>query len=212
MLAHDLNNGLAVAVSNLEYVREGKMVTGDEAEALRATLDALRRMSGLVSNFVDIARFEDAAVKPVAVPVTVRTILEEVLEVHRIGSGATVHFSVECPTDLTGHFDPALIERVLHNLVGNATRYCKAGTIALHARSWDPVDPTALEIDVINSGAPISQEARGRLFVKYAKGAGGKRGFGLYFSRLACEAHGGAIHYREVPQGVCFSFRLPGRR
>ena len=36
----------------------------DQNDALAATLRSVRRMAGLVANFVDIARFEDAAVKP----------------------------------------------------------------------------------------------------------------------------------------------------
>jgi hypothetical protein len=98
------------------------------------------------------------------------------------------------------------------NLVGNATRYCKVGTIKVSATRWDDHDPTAIEFTVFNSGPEITPEARKKLFVKYGKGAGGQRGFGLYFSRLACEAHGGSIECREATGGVCFAFRLPGRR
>ena len=50
--------------------------------AAASTLNALRRMSGLVANFVDIARFEDAAVKPRVTATNVRTLLLEVIEVH----------------------------------------------------------------------------------------------------------------------------------
>ena len=212
MLAHDLNNGLAVALSNLSFVGESDVVTGDEQDALMSTLRALRRMSGLVSNFVDIARFEDAAVKPICTLTSVRLILAAVVDTHRVGSGPGVKYDIDCDNDQQGYFDPALIERVLHNLVGNATRYCKVGGITVAAHPWDEHDPTAIEITVFNSGPEISAEARQKLFVKYGKGAGGQRGFGLYFSRLACEAHGGSIECRETTGGVCFAFRLPGRR
>ncbi len=50
------------------------------------------------------------------------------------------------------------------------------------------------------------------VFVKYGKGAGGQREFGLSFSRLACEAHGGSIECPESTGGVRFVFWLPGRR
>jgi len=212
MLAHDLNNGLAVALSSLSFVHEGDQVTGDEADALETTLRTLRRMSGLVSNFVDIARFEDAAVKPACVSTNVCELLQIVGDVHKPNPGSTVTLEIDCALDRTAFFDPALIERVLHNLVGNASRYCKTGTIRLSATSWDPLSSSAVEISVFNTGMSISGEARSRLFLKYGKGSGGLRGFGLYFSRLACEAHGGSIECRDVSDGVCFAFRLPGRR
>jgi sensor histidine kinase regulating citrate/malate metabolism len=49
------------------------------------------------------------------------------------------------------------------------------------------------------------------LFLKYSKGSNGKRGFGLYFCRLACEAHNGRIVYRGKSDGPTFFIRLPGR-
>jgi signal transduction histidine kinase len=211
MLAHDLNNGLAVALSNIEFVRESDVLGGDEADALQSTLAALRRMSGLVSNFVDIARFEDAAVQPNCALVDVAPTLRAVVDVHRAGIAPTVELSLQCAPELRGYFDAPLVQRVLHNVVGNATRYCKNGTIRLSARASDPLDPTAVEIEVFNSGAPVPVEARSQLFLKYGKGPGRKRGLGLYFSRLACEAHGGSIEYRDVPAGAAFVIQLPGR-
>ena len=212
MLAHDLNNGLAVALSNMTYLKSVLELGEDEGQALGSTLNALRKMSGLVANFVDIARFEDAAVKPRSAPVTVRTLLLDVIEVHAGAVNRQIKYSVNCEPDLTGHFDVALIERVLHNLVGNAVRYCNAGgQIRLSAQVWDKTDPHSVEITVFNSGPPVPPELQNNLFAKYAKGHNGKRGFGLYFCRLACEAHGGTIECRSHEDGPTFFVRLPGR-
>lgn len=71
LLAHDLNNGLAVSRSNLQFLQEVRTLDADEADALVTTVRSLRRMSSLIANFVDIARFEDAAVKPMVAPTRV---------------------------------------------------------------------------------------------------------------------------------------------
>ncbi len=212
MLAHDLNNGLAVALSNVSYLRGVLRLEDDDDRALSATIAALRRMSGLVANFVDIQRFEDAAVKPRSSVVNVRHLLLDVIDVHASAIGRTIKYTVACDPALTGYFDEALIERVLHNLVGNAVRYCTAsGHIRMSACAPDPNDPSAIEIEVFNSGPPVAAELRPQLFAKYARGAGGLRGFGLYFCRLACEAHAGTIEYRSQDDGPTFYVRLPGR-
>lgn len=212
MLAHDLNNGLSVALSNMSYLHETVRLDERESQALTAAVSALRRMSGLVANFVDIARFEDAAVKPQTAPTNVRALLDGVIEVHAASPASAVRFEIDCDPALAGTFDPALIERVLHNLVGNAVRYCAAGgVVRLTARTWDALSPSSIELTVYNSGPPVAEAVREHLFDKYAKGSNGKRGFGLYFCRLACEAHGGAIAHRELEDGPLFSVRLPGR-
>jgi K+-sensing histidine kinase KdpD len=211
MLAHDLNNGLAVALCNMCYLHDVVQLGEDETQALEATVTALRKMSGLVANFVDIARFEDAAVKPRAVTTDVRKLIQGVVEVHAVATNRSTHYEIDCDPALLGHFDIALIERVLHNLIGNASRYCNAnGTIRISARPWNDHAPTSCELTVFNTGPCIPEHQRGELFAKYAKGSNGRRGFGLYFSRLACEAHGGMIEYEASKQGSAFVLRLPG--
>ncbi len=210
LLAHDLNNGLAVALGNIQYTAETLTgVDDDQKDALAATIRSLRRMSGLVANFVDIARFEDAAVKPMVAMVRVASVLESVLEVNAslVSRGATI--KIECAPDLEGRFDAALVERVLHNLVGNAARYCnQGGQIVVSASVWN--EEGSLELFVLNSGPQIPENIRGTLFGKYVRGSGGKRGMGLYFCRLVAEAHGGRIDYDAAPGGPCFVMRLPG--
>lgn len=210
LLAHDLNNGLAVALSNLTYLDEELSLDEDQTDALKTTIRSLRRMSGLVANFVDIARFEDAAVKPQVIRVKVKPVLESVLEVNAamLKAGSTI--VVDCDAELEGRFDVALVERVLHNLVGNASRYCNAGgTVTVSGKRWNDVD--SVEISVTNTGPQIPDNIRANLFGKYVRGGGGKRGMGLYFCRLVAEAHGGKIDCETTPVGPSFVVRLSGR-
>jgi signal transduction histidine kinase len=218
LLAHDLNNGLAVSLGNLQYLvdvlaQPGAQVGDDEIDAITSTLRSLRKMSGLVANFVDIGRFEDAAVKPLRAPVMLAELATSVREVHAPAMAKGVTFDVGIvPADLAANIDAALIERVLHNLVGNAIRYCSAGgTIRLHARRWRDEDDQSVEISVQNNGPAIPAEIGKNLFNKYVSGRGGKRGMGLYFCRLACEAHGGSIEHLPTATGPSFVLRLPGR-
>ncbi len=212
LLAHDLNNGLSVSLSNLSYLLE--VITGDAdtTDALTATLRSVRRMSGLVANFVDIARFEDAAVKPMVVRAKVATLLQSVLEVNAASIRKGVSFEIDCPPDLEGRFDVGLIERVLHNLFGNAMRYCRTpGTIVLVGRRWIDGGDASIEVGVTNTGPQIPENIRPSLFGKYVQGKGGKRGMGLYFCRLVADAHGGRIEYEAREDGPAFMLRLPGR-
>jgi signal transduction histidine kinase len=211
LLAHDLNNGLAVALGNVQYLAEElTTVDDDQKDALTSTIRSLRRMSGLVANFVDISRFEDAAVKPMVALVRVATVLDSVLEVHASLVARGAHIEIDCPAELEGRFDAALVERVLHNLVGNAARYCnQGGKIRVCAEIWNDVG--SAKLTVMNTGPQIPENIRPNLFGKYVRGGGGKRGMGLYFCRLVAEAHGGRIDYEAATEGPAFVMRLPGR-
>jgi signal transduction histidine kinase len=210
LVAHDLNNGLAVALSNLQYLGEELALDQDQSDALVSTIRSLRRMSGLVANFVDVARFEDAAVKPVVTRVRVQDVLASVLEVNASSITRGVTIQIDCATDLEARFDTALIERVLHNLVGNASRYCNpGGSIVVAGRAWN--DHDSVRISVTNTGPQVPASIRTNLFGKYVRGGGGKRGMGLYFCRLVAEAHGGRIDYEAAVDGPSFVLQLPGR-
>jgi|GEM_PF-714269 len=212
LLAHDLNNGLAVALSNMTYLSQVLTVGEDEAQALGSILRALRRMSGLVANFVDIARFEDDALSPRPSPVHVRDMLLEVMALHAPTISRQIRHTVSCDPELTASFDEALITRVLHNLVGNALRYCKAGglvRLSAVAAPAGPVEPAGIELSVFNTGPQVPLTLVPKLFGKYAQGKDGQRGLGLYFCRLACEAHGGRVRHEATDEGPVFVLRLP---
>ncbi|MBE7454153.1 MAG: response regulator [Kofleriaceae bacterium] len=211
LLAHDLNNGLAVALSNMTYLSQTAEVGADQQEALTATVRALRRMAGLVSNFVDIARFEEDALRPRTGPVKLRELLLEVLAVHTPTLTRKIRHAVSCDPDIVGNFDEALIARALHNLVGNAARYCNAGGLIRVAAEEivTPYEPARIEISVSNTGPAVPPAVVPKLFGKYALGKDGQRGLGLYFCRLACEAHGGTVRYGDGPEGPTFTIVLP---
>jgi two-component system, OmpR family, heavy metal sensor histidine kinase CusS len=104
--------------------------------------------------------------------------------------------------------------RAIENVVDNALRYTPSGgTIALIAtRVGDDV-----ELAIGNDGPPIPAEARLAIFEKY--GQAGRHsgrmnlGLGLYFCRLAAEAHAGTLELRETSEfPTLFVFRLPFAR
>jgi DNA-binding response OmpR family regulator len=212
LLAHDLNNGLSVSLTNLSYLLDVFKGDQDTNDALAATLRSVRRMAGLVANFVDIARFEDAAVKPQVARSKVQGLLQSVIEVNAPTAKKGAKLEVLCEPDLEGRFDVGLVERVLHNLAGNAMRYCQSnGRVELGAKRWIASEADSLEIWVLNTGPQIPESIRPNLFGKYVQGKGGKRGMGLYFCRLVADAHGGRIEYEARTEGPCFVLRLPGR-
>lgn len=202
LLAHDLNNGLSIVSANLQYVEEQVStqpgIDPDMLDAVAAGRRALRRMVGLVRNFVDITRLEDAALKPTLIPTDLGELLRVAAGIHEPRSGGPPGggVRVSCPPGMRASIDPMLVERVIHNLLNNATRYVNpGGTIAIEARR----DGDWLRIGVGNTGQAIPPDRRHGLFDKYRTGGDGKaqRGMGLYFCKLACEAHGGSIRIAD---------------
>jgi two-component system sensor histidine kinase KdpD len=119
---------------------------------------------------------------------------------------------VRLPRDLPlVRFDALLIERVLVNLLENASKYTPAGTrVVLSAE----VVANQLKVSVSDNGPGLPAGREEALFQKFARG---KResatpgvGLGLAICRAIIESHHGTIVGVNRPGGgVTFSFMLP---
>ncbi len=213
LVAHDLNNGLAVASANLQFLSEAATLDPDSRDALVASQRVLARMAGLAANFVDISRLEDCQMTPKYQRVEVKKLISSAVSTQSASSdNSDGRFQVRCDPDLFAEIDPALIERVLLNLVGNAIRYAgAAGSVQVHASRELGKDDEWLVLEIANDGARIPPHHQSRLFQKYGTG-GDKlsvRGMGLYFCRLASEAHGGTIALDPQRAMTTFVVRIP---
>src|SRR5262249_44122633 len=115
----------------------------------------------------------------------------------------------------TAEVDPRLMTRVLENLIGNAIRHAPRGGRILIALRTDRGGPV---ISVHNNGLSIPGELRQQVFEKFVRGArdGDRRpgwGLGLFFCRLAVDAHGGSIAVEDVTGwSTSLVIRLPESR
>jgi two-component system, sensor histidine kinase and response regulator len=218
LLAHDLNNGLAVVKANLEYLADSMKSAAEfddeAADAAAAAQRALARMITLVRNFVDISRMEDDVLRPTRSDAAIAEIVRSVAEIHQPRRTLSeLELEIDVEATLRAHIDPVLLERILHNLMNNSMRYVnRNGRVRIAARLASGSAAADLIVTVANSGPTIPPDLRASLFDKYTTGRDrrAQSGMGLYFCRLASEAHGGAISLVDDPEfATCFEVRLP---
>jgi signal transduction histidine kinase len=121
------------------------------------------------------------------------------------------------PGAAQGSFDPARIEQVLQNLIGNASKYGpEGGQIDLAAELVGEPGNEVLEVSVSDDGPGIAPADRERVFepwLRLAPEAGpGGLGLGLAICRAIVAAHGGEIRAEAAPgRGARLVFTLPCR-
>ncbi|MEO8840898.1 MAG: HAMP domain-containing sensor histidine kinase [Kofleriaceae bacterium] len=217
LVVHDLRSPLAAAVGYIGLLREE---LGEITVVQRQYLDdvelLLGKAIGLVSTILDVDELEDGMLHAELAPVR----LVELIERARAGNRA--HFEVrqlrcdvDVDDDLVVALDRDLFGRVIENMLDNATRYApRGGRCGISAKRLDGF----VEIAIGNSGPPVPQAEREQIFGRYFQverrraSARANRGLGLYFCKLAVEAHGGTIHVEERGDlGAVFVARLPER-
>jgi two-component system, OmpR family, sensor histidine kinase KdpD len=198
-VGHDLRSPLASAKASVTSLRSSDVEwSPDERDELLETADeSLDRLSRLVDNLLDLSRLQ-AGVLPVF---TRPTALEEILPgvLGEDAADVTIDLSPELPLV---EADPALLERVVANLLANAIRYSPPGHGPLLTGSslGDVV-----EIRVIDRGPGIPAEDRDRVFAPFQRLGDTDNttgvGLGLALARGLAEAMGGSLRPEDTPGG-----------
>jgi len=212
MIVHDLRSPLSVIQSSIDAMI-GRVEVDPSGEAGESLIDCRRacaRMSRLVGNILEIAAAESGRLNLRVTPGSLAPLVDGVIAPRR---AALQRRSVDVSVDVTAsaEVDRDLITRVIENLIDNAARHTPQGG---RMRVWTTETPEGVDLRIGNSGSTIPESSRALVFEKYtqvwdSKGAGSV-GLGLYFCRLAVEAHGGSIWIEETAElPTVLALRLP---
>jgi two-component system sensor histidine kinase KdpD len=126
-LSHDLRTPLTALVGLADTLALPADMPEQHRETARALRDQALRLSGMVTNLLDLARLSAGGVTPRKDWHS----LEEVIgsAIQWLGAALDAHpIAVELPADMPLlEFDPLLLERVLGNLLDNAAKYSPPG-------------------------------------------------------------------------------------
>ncbi|MFD1929878.1 ATP-binding protein [Nonomuraea mangrovi] len=201
-VSHDLRTPLASAKAAVDSLRSTEIDwSPEDREELLATADeSLGRLDRLVANLLDMSRLQagvlGVALQPVALEEVVPRAIDDLGPLRERVDG---DISIELPEIVA---DPALLERVLANLMANAVRYSPPGERVLITASRHREH---VEIRVIDRGPGIPPEAHERVFMPFQRlgdrDSHAGVGLGLALSRGLVEAMGGTLAPDETPGG-----------
>jgi signal transduction histidine kinase len=199
LLVHDLKNPISVVLTNLEHVLASSRLEPDVREPLADARLGAQRTLRLLANLLDVARSDAGRLVAQRTPQRLHALVAPLVERYRrVTEPRQVTVELTIAETLELPLDGDLLTRVIENILDNSLRYTPVGgRIRIDAARVDG----RVRLQVGNSGPPIPVAARERIFDKFARADPGLRGsnigLGLYFCRLAVEAHGGAIHVEE---------------
>ncbi len=212
LLTHDLRNPLAAVLLNLDFATNGDTpVDAEVRESLEQAGIGTQRALRIIDSLLDVTRIESGRLELRRRPTDIPHLLHSVVNQRTMLTRAR-DIKVEC--DASSHqsfdIDSDLILRVVENLFDNSVRHTPSGgRIGLSST----VNDQGTCIRVGNTGPSIPHEFRRVIFEKYGQGAKVGRanlGLGLYFCRLAAEAHGGRIWVEDTPEfPTVFVLQLP---
>ena len=171
-------------------------------ELLRTGLEQGERLRRLLEELLDLSRLDARVIRVDPQPIVVRTVLEEIAR-EAVPKGTPL--AIDVPDDLAAVADRLVLDRVLSNLLINASRYGEP-PVRMSAERRDRY----LRIAVTDAGPGVPEELRPRLFERFSRGEDGSgSGLGLAIARSYARAHGGDILYDPDAPGARFELILP---
>ena len=210
-IVHDLGNPLAGLSMQAQLIhrrvtRNPDRPSQDLAGPAERIVVEVRRLDGLVKDFLDFARQQRLDVRTIALP----PFLQKVIDLWQpVAAARDIALTLEVAPEL-GELaaDEDKLRRVLDNLVKNAVEAIDhgPGRVALSARPSED----RVRITVEDDGPGIAESVE--MFKLFETTKRNGSGLGLSISKQIVLAHGGNIGVeRLAPHGTAFHVDLPTR-
>ncbi|MEO6029474.1 MAG: ATP-binding protein [Candidatus Binatia bacterium] len=220
MMSHELRTPLNIFMGYTELMldaaHEGDAMPVDEQrDVLGRMLDSARTLTGLVEDTLSVLRLESAGVRVLVQDLPLPALFDELRGAERLlrkPSAVREEWIVEPDVPVIPS-DRMKLRQILTNLVGNARKFTREGTIEVRARR---IGAEQIAIRVTDTGCGITAADVPHVFELYRQanngGAHNGCGIGLYIVSRYCELLGGRVEVEsEVGRGTCFTVTLPVR-
>jgi signal transduction histidine kinase len=211
LASHELRTPASVihGIASTLHLR-GDLLEDDQIRDLRQTLyEQTDRMRRLVDQLLDLSRLEANGIRIEPQPLNVFSRVQELLGL--VAAEGAKDVTVNVPVDLEALVDPNAFDRIVSNLIVNATRYGGA-PIEISAEQRD----RHFRLRVEDHGDGVPAEFVPQLFERFTRsGPSGREraegaGLGLAIAKSYAQAHGGDLLYEAAsPHGACFELVLP---
>jgi signal transduction histidine kinase len=214
--AHELRTPTQAILGYSELLQDD---SGEHtADMLKALTRNAYRLQRLITDILDIARIESGTlileIESVNLTDLITTAIGDAKNQVKI-SGKSIEISyfhkqiqdAQQKKDLIVDADKDRILQVLSNLLSNALKFTKEGSIAV---TTEKVENEVI-IKVKDSGSGIDREIFPNLFERFVSKSEKGTGLGLFISKNITLAHGGRIWAENNPDGIgaMFAFSLP---
>ena len=215
IVAHDLRNPLSTVLMASEMLRD--IVQSSDRSRERELIDMVQRagasMQQLIEDLLDVQRARSTGLSLDRRAEPVAQLVANAVEVLRpLAMAASLTLESIVPADLpTVNVDPARVQQVLSNLVGNAIKFTpKGGRIAIAARLESASE---VRISVRDTGPGMPPDQLPHIFGIFWQGRRSDRrgvGLGLAIVKSIIDAHDGRVWVEsQVNVGSEFIFTLP---
>ena len=216
MAAHELRTPIQPILGLADVLRD-HVSDSHQAKLLDVIMRNAKRLQRLSHDILDVSKIESSLLKlsktSVELNEKIKTVINDIENGYDNESNNNVKLLFQPKESITVNADKDRIYQVLSNLLNNAVKFTKNGTVTINTSLNNSTDNPNKEVivTIIDTGAGISPDVMPKLFSKFVTSSNQGTGLGLFISKGIVEAHGGKIWAENNSNGIGakFSFSLP---
>jgi adenylate cyclase len=222
-MSHELRTPLNAIIGITEMLKEDAQETGEDPliEPLDRIHHAGAHLLALINEILDLAKIESGKFELHSEDVDLGCLMEDVArtaEPLALKNGNRLNIGIAL--DLGSiQADPVRLRQVIFNLLSNACKFSRNGTVILRANRETAPGGDRVSISVEDTGIGLTEDQCAKLFQEFTQADSsttrkyGGTGLGLAISRRLCRIMGGDIEVQSiVGQGSTFTVTLPAGR
>ena len=210
-LAHDLRSPLTAIRGKLEFSLSSGLKL-EQAEPIVSAVDVLDRLTDFLTTSLDVAEARADALRLTRSPINLDELVLVMIDLYEPsmfehGLRIDLHSAGRAVVSA----DPALIHRMISNLLDNQLKHLPSGSTVTIALSVSAAPEPAVQLLIEDDGPGFAAEVRQNLFKRRARGsASNGYGLGLAFVEAVVRAHGGDVTgSNRVEGGARIEIKLP---
>jgi heavy metal sensor kinase len=208
--SHELRTPLTAMQTILQFTREGERPLPEYRLALDDLAEEADRLQELVEDLLHLARGE-GGLELYKEEIDLSLLLDDVADSLRpLADEKGIALETNLPPSVTISADTDQLIRLIVNLLDNAIKYTKQGSVSISARE----EGEYALIEVTDTGIGIAEEHLPHIFERFYQVEASRSsqgiGLGLSIAEQIVRAHGGKLRVKsEAGKGTRFSIHLP---
>ncbi len=213
-VSHELRTPTAVILAQCEYAIGDKIIPEDKEDALETIQRQALKMSTLITDLLNLIRLDRGVEKAEMQRINLSELVNEVCEEHKLIAPHDFKLTYNITPNISGKFDPAMVTRLLANLISNSLRYKKENGCA-HVTLAETA--TEIVLSVKDDGIGIAKEHQEKIWNRFYQvdssrtaSQSGSMGLGLSIVAQIAKLHNAKIELEsEQNNGSLFSVKFP---